>query len=99
MQPVMTHSTPRALRRRPDVIAQRVGETAVLVQLASNRIYELNATGARVWELLAEADSIDGLVSRLEAEFEIDHDGLAAEVSRIVSDLVTEGLVEHAGAR
>ena len=95
----MTHSSPHSLRRRPDVIAQRVGETAVLVQLASNRIYELNATGARIWELLAEADSIEGLVSRLEVEFEIDHDGLATEVSRVVSDLVKEGLVEHAGGR
>ena len=30
----------------------------MLVNLSSNRIYQLNATGARVWELLAAAPSL-----------------------------------------
>jgi hypothetical protein len=83
-----------SIRRRPDVVARRVGETAVLVHLGSNRIYELNDTGARVWELTADGATIEGLVDRLEREFEVDRGQLASEVARIVDDLVREGLFE-----
>jgi hypothetical protein len=83
-----------SIRRRPDVVARRVGETAVLVHLGSNRIYELNDTGARIWELTADGATIEGLVDRLEREFEVDRGQLVSEVARIVDDLVREGLFE-----
>lgn len=83
-----------SIRRRPDVVARRVGKTAVLIHLGSNRIYELNDTGARVWELTADGATIEGLVDRLEREFEVDRGQLASEVARIVDDLVREGLFE-----
>lgn len=90
--PVAIPSTP--LRRRRDVIAQRVGETAVLVNLRSNRIYELNATGARVWELLETETTVEHVVEALTLEFEAPRVSLAEEVAQIVSDLRREGLVE-----
>jgi hypothetical protein len=83
-----------SIRRRPDVVARRVGETAVLVHLGSNRIYELNDTGARIWELSADGATVEGLVDRLEREFEVDRGQLASEVALIVDDLVREGLFE-----
>jgi hypothetical protein len=93
----MSHPTSRSavsVRRRPDVVARRVGETAVLVDLGSNRIYELNDTGARIWELTADGATVEGLVDRLEREFEVDRAQLASEVALIVNDLVREGLFE-----
>jgi hypothetical protein len=93
----MSQSTPRPLvsvRRRPDVVARRVGETAVLVHLGSNRIYELNDTGARIWELTADGATVDALVDRLQREFDVDRHQLATEVAVIVDDLVREGLFE-----
>ena len=84
-----------SIRRRPDVVARRVGDTAVLVHLGSNRIYELNDTGARIWELTADggarlrAWSIDS-----SDEFDVDRGQLASEVASIVDDLVREGLFE-----
>jgi Coenzyme PQQ synthesis protein D (PqqD) len=83
-----------SIRRRPDVVARRVGETAVLVHLGSNRIYELNDTGARIWALSADGATVEGLVDRLEREFEVDRGQLASEVALIVDDLVREGLFE-----
>jgi hypothetical protein len=93
----MTHSTPRStvlLRRRPDVVARRVGETAVVVHLGSNRIYELNDTGARIWELASEGATVEGLIDRLQHEFDVDRAQLASEVTSIVDDFVREGLFE-----
>jgi hypothetical protein len=83
-----------SITRRPDVVARRVGNTAVLVHLGSNRIYELNDTGARIWELTADGATVEGLVDRLEDEFDVDRGQLASEVASIVDDLVREGLLE-----
>ena len=95
----MSHSTARStasVRRRPDVVVRRVGETAVVVHLGSNRIYELNDTGARVWELARDSDgvTVDTLIDRLQREFDGDRSQLAAEVAGIVDDFVREGLFE-----
>jgi hypothetical protein len=76
------------------VVARRVGQTAVLVHLGSNRIYELNDTGARIWELASEGATVEGLIDRLEREFDVDRGQLASEVAVIVNDLVREGLFE-----
>jgi hypothetical protein len=83
-----------SIRRRSDVVARRVGETAVLVHLGSNRIYELNDTGARIWELAGEGTTVEALINRLEGEFDVDRVKLADEVSLIVTDLLREGLFE-----
>jgi hypothetical protein len=89
-------STPSTLsfRRRSDVVARRVGEAAVLVHLGSNRIYELNDTGARIWELAGAGTTLDALIDRLEDEFDTDRATLANEVSLIVTELLREGLFE-----
>jgi hypothetical protein len=87
-------SSTLSLGRRADVVARRVGETAVLVHLGSNRIYELNDTGARIWELAGDGTTVEALIDRLEREFDVDRVKLADEVSLIVMDLLREGLFE-----
>jgi Coenzyme PQQ synthesis protein D (PqqD) len=83
-----------SVRRRPDVVARRVGETAVVVHLGSNRIYELNDTGARIWELVGDGATVDELIDRLQREFDVDRLQIASEVAAIVEDFVREGLFE-----
>ena len=46
----------------PDVVARRVDDEVVLVNLQTNRIFALNSTGARFWELL------EGGADRVEIE-------------------------------
>src|SRR5215510_5014894 len=57
--------TDRDPRPNPDVIAKRLDDAAVLVHLGTNRIFELNGTGMRVWELLGQGLGVDGIVRRL----------------------------------
>jgi hypothetical protein len=40
------------LRPEDDVVSRRLEDEVVLVHLRTNRIYKLNETGARLWELL-----------------------------------------------
>jgi predicted transcriptional regulator len=65
----------------------------VLVHLATNQIFELNDTGARVWELLHEGVAGDALVDRLAAEFEVDSSTVQTEIESLLGELVEAGLM------
>jgi len=77
----------------PDVVFKRLGDRMVLVHLATNQIFELNDTGARVWELLHEGITGDALVDRLSEEFEVESSTLRNEIKSLLSELVDEGLI------
>ena len=82
------------LRPSADVIARRLGEAAVLVHLPSNRIFELNATGARIWDLLCEGVEPAHIQERLVAEFTVDAAQAARELGDLLGRLRDEGLLE-----
>ena len=79
------------------VVARRVEEEVVLVHLETNRIYSLNRTGARLWELLGETRSRDVVVDRLTAEFGAPRGEVAAEVDAVLQSLAAEQLVDGNG--
>jgi len=80
-------------RPAADVVARRLGDSAVLVRLSTNRIYELNDTGARLWELLEQGASIDTAVATLVTEFAAPHDDIARDVDALIRDLTEHGLI------
>jgi len=86
----------RAVRPSPHVVARTIGEQAVLVHLQTNRIYELNATGTRIWQLV-EAGADDAEVTqRLSAEFAVSAEVAQRDFKALLSDLEREGLLESA---
>jgi Coenzyme PQQ synthesis protein D (PqqD) len=75
------------------VVSRRLDDQTVLVNLRTNRIFELNRTGARLWELLGEAPSESQIVERLLAEFEVPQEQLEREVRALIDSLLDEGLI------
>ena len=47
------------LRHSEHVVSSRLGDAGVLVHLRTNQIFELNATGVRIWELIGEGSSVE----------------------------------------
>lgn len=84
------------LRPAPRVLHRRVGADSVLLDVASGRYFELNPTGTRVWELLAQGPTRTELVAVLEAEFEADAGELAADLESLLGELLDRGLLERA---
>ena len=82
------------LRRNPEVIAKRLDNTTVLVDLPTSRIFELNETGTRIWELLGEGRDADSIMRHLVDEFEVDHAQAEGEVNNLLARLRADGLLE-----
>jgi hypothetical protein len=81
------------LKLNPDVEFRRLGERMVLVHLSSNQVFELNSTGARVWELLEEGVGKEQLLKTLTDEFEVGPEQLRQDVDDLIRDLKSAGLI------
>ena len=84
------------IRTSPDVVARRLEDEIVLVNLTTNRIFSLNRTGGRYWELLDEGLEQEVIVRRLLDEFDVDRPTLEQEIADITAQLRREGLVIEA---
>jgi hypothetical protein len=83
-----------AFRPTGNAVAKRVGDEVVLVQLRTNRIYTLNRTGARLWQLLGEGHNLERARERILREFDVGEDELRDEADALVDELVARGLLE-----
>ena len=81
------------LRPNPEVIAKRLDQTTVLVDISTSRIFELNETGTRVWELLGQGLNAERIIQHLVLEFEVANSQAAEELKTLLSQLQDEGLV------
>jgi hypothetical protein len=82
------------LRHSADAVSNRLGDGGVVVNLRTNRIFELNATGMRAWELMGNGRTRAELESQLEAEFEGAPGRVRTELDQLIRDLAREGLVD-----
>jgi len=82
------------LRASPDVVHRRVDDGIVLVHLRTNRIFSLNRTGARLWELLGDGSTRAELRQKLLREFDVEPMVVDAELDSILPELMSEGLLE-----
>jgi hypothetical protein len=82
-----------ALRPDPEVISKRLEGVTVLVHIPTNRIFELNETGSRVWELLGQGLGVDRIVHHLVDEFQVDDVRAADEANGFLVRLRTAGLL------
>jgi Coenzyme PQQ synthesis protein D (PqqD) len=81
------------LRPNPEVIAKRLDQVSVLVHIPTNRIFELNETGSRIWEMIGEGRDVDQIVRHLVNEFDIEEARAADEAKQLLVRLKNEGLL------
>jgi hypothetical protein len=94
----MTVAFAARVRVAPDVMFRLVGEEGVLVNLATERYLGLNAVGARMWQVLSSADSIQAACAQLLSEYEVDAATLRADVEEFVEQLLTQQLIRVGSA-
>lgn len=80
-------------KTNPDVVAQRLGESMVLVNLATDRILELNDTGAALYEMASSGLSQAEMEARLTEEYSVAPEVLHAELDSLLKSLTEEQVV------
>ena len=79
----------------PDVVSQRIGDEIVLIHLRTNRIYEMNRTSARVWELQVDRHDVESIRAAMCAEFDVGEADLTREMDAFFRLLVEEKLASR----
>lgn len=69
------------------------GEVAIL-NLENGVYYGLDAVGARIWTLLQEPVTFAQIREAMLLEFDVDADVLETDLRQLLSDLVTQGLID-----
>jgi hypothetical protein len=75
-----------------EVLSRELDGEMVLLDLRSGRYFGLNATAARVWEMLKAQMPEDTMVQALVDEFDVTDDRARADIEAFVTVLVDRGL-------
>jgi hypothetical protein len=76
-----------------EVLAQELAGETVLLDLASESYFGLDAVGTRVWQLLNEGAGQVALVDTLLEEYEVEREVLEEDISELLGRLSEAGLI------
>lgn len=75
------------VRVDPDIVAQPLGDGVVLLHLRTDHFYELNRTGAVLWNLLSAGLTPAQAHQQIAREYRVDPELLAGEIGAMLSEL------------
>ena len=81
------------LRVAKNVLKRTAGSETVLLDLDSEEFFGLDGVGARAFELFEQPRRVDAVVDTLLDEYDVDRQTLAADVTDLVSALVSRKLL------
>jgi hypothetical protein len=76
-----------------DVVSQELEGETVLLNLASGMYYGLNGVGTRVWQLLQDERSLQGIFDTLLEEYDVVAHQVEADLLGLLQDLHEQGIV------
>jgi hypothetical protein len=76
-----------------NVIAQRLQDETILINMDTDRSFVLNRTSSRFWELCEQGLSVDQIQVQMLTEFDVTEAQLHQEIDRIIAMLQSEGLI------
>jgi hypothetical protein len=77
----------------PEVLFQEVSGEMVLLDLASESYFGLDAVGARIWGLLESGATVGETLDTLMQEYEVERETLEADVGELLDRLLEAGLI------
>jgi hypothetical protein len=76
------------------VLVRFLDNEAVLLNLASERYFGLDETGTRMWQLATAAPNLNVAYQELLAEYDVEPELLRDNLSKLLFELVENGLLE-----
>ena len=92
--PRMPISFSDRVRVPDDVLISNLQEESVLLNLDSERYFGLDNVGTRILSVLTTSDSIETAYEVLLREYDVDPQVLRQDLSKLVENLLDQGLVQ-----
>lgn len=84
---------PSRFRASPDIVDRRIDDEVVLVHLTTNRIYVLNRTAARLWDLLCAGHERAEILRLMLQEFDVTEAHLTNEIEDLLISMTRDQLI------
>lgn len=75
------------------VMARRVGDEVIVLDLTGGEYFGLPEVGARIWELLLDGKSLVEVAGVIVSEYDVDRTTAERDVLSLVADLSDKGLL------
>ena len=82
------------VRLAKDVLMQKVGDDAILLNLNTENYFALDQVGTRIIDTLQESDSVTQAVQKLMRIYEVDEGKLTKDAVRLVEECKEHGLLQ-----
>ena len=82
-------------RHNSNTISGRLHDEMVMMDLARGKYFSLNQVATRIWDLLARPMTGEELCRVLEQEYEVEKEQCLAEVTGLLDEMASHGLVER----
>lgn len=82
------------VRLAKDVLMQKVGDDAILLNLNTENYFTLDEVGTRMINTLQESDSVKQAVRKLMGIYEVDEGKLTSDAIRLVEECEQHGLLQ-----
>lgn len=91
----MELSAQTPLVRDNDILSASLDDELVLLSMDQNRYFGSGEVGRRIWDLCERPCSVEELVERLVAEYDVAPERCRAEVMAFCSELLKAGLLNQ----
>jgi hypothetical protein len=75
------------------VYSQSLAGEAVLLDVATGTYWGLDEVGTRIWELLGQGETVEGIAATLSSEYDAEPATLERDARAFVESLAAQGLV------
>ncbi len=77
---------------------QKLQDQIVLLNMSTQQYFGLDDVGTVMWNFLIELGDVDAVTDRLLATYDAGRETVAADLQRLVNDLMEKGLLKNAAA-
>ena len=81
------------MSRSPHLMASKVGEEIMMMDIQKGMYYALNPVSARIWTLLDSACTVKALCDQLLAEYEVEPEQCEREVTQVLSTMLARDMI------
>lgn len=84
------------LTRKMGIMTADMNGSAVMMDIETGKYYNLGDVGGRIWELLEDPMSLNSLIAKLTAEYDVSAEQCRAETLPFLEKLLSRGLLTEA---